>query len=151
MTTQGYVQGLALEYMKEHGLIERGWTVGFNRRRNSLGLCRHDVKRIEFSAILIPGVSDSDVLNTVLHEIAHAMVGDGHGHNSIWRRQFVAIGGNGQRLTRSVAAEHIQSIAKYKVYCGAGEYLGTTNRKTKRLTNALCKTHHKPIVLVPNS
>ena len=40
------------------------------------------------------------VLNSILHEIAHALT-PGSGHNAIWARQFKAIGGNGQRLASS--------------------------------------------------
>lgn len=33
-----------------------------------------------------------EVKNTILHEIAHALVGLGHGHNKIWQQKAIEIG-----------------------------------------------------------
>lgn len=43
---------------------------------------------------------DKKVINTILHEIAHAMT-PSHGHDYIWRLTFIAIGGNGETYAGS--------------------------------------------------
>ena len=35
---------------------------------------------------------DEEVKNTLLHEIAHALVGPGHRHNRVWRQKAREIG-----------------------------------------------------------
>ncbi len=37
------------------------------------------------------------VKNTILHEIAHALVGNGNGHNWVWQQKALEIGCDGRR------------------------------------------------------
>jgi hypothetical protein len=46
---------------------------------------------------------EREVRDTILHEIAHALVGPSHGHDAVWRRQALAIGSSGQRCVSSDA------------------------------------------------
>lgn len=92
---QHQVSLLALELMEQHGLIAQGWSFGFNRAKTGLGLCRHHLKKIELSVHHLG--NEAVVRDTMLHEIAHALVGPGHGHDYVWRRKCIAIGGNGER------------------------------------------------------
>lgn len=34
-------------------------------------------------------------MDTVAHEVAHALVGPAHGHDAVWRRKAVELGGSG--------------------------------------------------------
>ena len=89
---------LALQLMNQHmpNLVALGWTFSFNQRTGSFGVCNHKSKEIQLSSILTPACTDESVRNTVLHEIAHALT-PGHKHDYIWRRQFVNLGGSGER------------------------------------------------------
>ncbi len=91
-------QRLARELMAEHGLD--GWAFRFDRARRRAGLCRHDRREISLSAPLTALYSEDEVRETVLHEIAHALVGVRHGHDAVWRATAVSIGGSGRRLVR---------------------------------------------------
>lgn len=150
MATTRYVEGMAYEYMKEHGLIADGWSIMWNGRKTAMGVTNYQRKTISFSRLLMPAVSDVTARNTILHEIAHALT-EGHGHNSVWRRKFISIGGDGKRSTSAVPREHVLSLRKYKVYCAGGSFLGTANKKTKSLTSKVCKCHHKGLVFLPNN
>lgn len=85
----------AEELLCEYGLDD--WTVQFDRSKNRFGQCRYGTQTISLSKPLVLLNSEQRVLNTILHEIAHALVGPGHGHDYVWRRQAKAIGCDGQR------------------------------------------------------
>lgn len=70
--------------MNKHGLQD--WSVRLNNDANSsfLGLCSHKDKTIILSAHHIDIHPEPDIKNTCLHEIAHALVGVGQGHNDVW-------------------------------------------------------------------
>lgn len=78
--------------MNEHGLTD--WSVRLNQNAESrfLGLCSYKDKCIILSAHHIDIHPDPDVTNTILHEIAHALVGPGHAHDDIWQAKAREIG-----------------------------------------------------------
>ena len=88
---------LAKDLMQQHGLI--GWRFGWNSKRSSFGTCKYRPKVIELSKLLTPLRPKDEVINTILHEIAHALVGIGHHHDEVWRRKFVSLGGDGKRCS----------------------------------------------------
>jgi hypothetical protein len=67
-----------------------GWSVKTTRTTRMLGQCRHSEKLIRIS-IYQP---DGDPMDTILHEIAHALVGPGHGHGHIWMAKARELGAN---------------------------------------------------------
>lgn len=105
---------LAKDLMTQHGLKAMGWSFAFDNAVKRLGLCTFSTKTISISKTLTRLNPDTQVRNTLLHEIAHALIGAGHGHNSAWRSKAMAIGCNGQRCTDSV----VKAVPKYKIVCG---------------------------------
>jgi predicted SprT family Zn-dependent metalloprotease len=76
-----------------------GYTFKWMERRkrfNRAGQCNWKKKTIELQPCYAEQFSDEDVLNTILHEIAHALR-PRHGHNKFWRKTAVSIGCNGKR------------------------------------------------------
>lgn len=57
-----------------------------------LGLCSYKDKSILLNAFHIDQHPDIEVLMTIRHEVAHAIVGPGQGHNSIWQSYARALG-----------------------------------------------------------
>ena len=49
--------------------------------------------------------SESDLRNTVRHELAHIAVGRGQGHGPVWKRQAKALGCTGDRCHQMVTAQ----------------------------------------------
>lgn len=80
---------------REHGLGE--WTLRFGTARKQAGLCNHTAKQITLSSYLLAQRSYADSMQTITHEIAHALVGPGHGHDHVWARKHRELGGNGER------------------------------------------------------
>lgn len=88
-------QMMARKMMDEHGLFS--WTFGWNTRKKGCGLCIHSRKEIQLSAHYVSMNAEDNVRDTILHEIAHALVGAGHGHDRVWRAKAVSIGCSGTR------------------------------------------------------
>lgn len=91
---------MARQLMAEHGL--RDWYFWWDRAKRRFGCCHYRRKLITLSLPLTEAEPDKGrVRNTILHEIAHALVGPEHGHNRVWRSKAISIGCNGQRCGRS--------------------------------------------------
>ncbi len=72
---------LAINLMNNHNLL--GWNFEWNNRKSAFGLCSYSRKTIFLSKILTVQVDEEGVTNTILHEIAHALVGAGHSHDRV--------------------------------------------------------------------
>lgn len=88
---------LALNLMFEHGLIEQGWFYSWDRSKARNGLCNYTDKIISMSKYLAPVRTYDQNKNTILHEIAHVLVGAGHGHDAVWKAKAIEIGSDGER------------------------------------------------------
>lgn len=82
---------LALSLMGKHGLIPR-WRFKFDNAVRRFGLCSGRTSTISLSRKLTELNDREQVTDTILHEIAHAIVGVSHGHNANWKRKCVEIG-----------------------------------------------------------
>jgi predicted SprT family Zn-dependent metalloprotease len=85
---------LTVTLLHRHGLD--AWKVEFSRAKTRAGACRHERRAIVLSAPLVTVLSESEVVETVLHEVAHAMVGAEHAHDEVWRRTAQRIGATGR-------------------------------------------------------
>lgn len=94
-TTEAY--SLARRTMNEYGL--GGWILEWDRAKRRSGQTTHSKRTISLSYEYVRLNPLPTVRNTILHEVAHGMVGPGHKHDEVWRRQFIAIGGDGKRCT----------------------------------------------------
>ena len=90
-------QTLAKELMAQHNLIASGWWFSFDNAKRRFGVCNFALKKIGLSSHLVKLNDEARVRNTILHEIAHALVGRKHGHNAIWRAKAIEIGCDGER------------------------------------------------------
>ena len=100
---------LADELMQEHGLVADGWTLGIDSGRRRAGCTRFSDKVISFSRYYIATASDEDMRDTILHEIAHALVpptrganGQRDSHGPQWRRKAISIGCTGRRCLQQL-------------------------------------------------
>jgi len=81
-------------------LIENGltsWIATTNNRKSAFGVCHYTKRQIQLSGILLPHCTEESIMDTIYHEVAHAIVGHRHGHNRVWKEKCVELGGNGLR------------------------------------------------------
>ena len=76
--------------MAEHKLS--GWTFALSGAKRRLGVCKYREKRIEIGAFYALHNSEDAVLDTLLHEIAHALAGPEAGHGPVWQAIAARVG-----------------------------------------------------------
>lgn len=131
------LKGRAL--MNHHGLND--WSLVWDRSVRRLGQCRYMSQEIGLSLPLALVNEPEKMLATVLHEIAHALVGPGHGHSETWQRMAIKLGV--EPSARCLDNEPV--AASYVAVCETcGENYGR-HRVSKRVVYSCplcCKTHN---------
>lgn len=116
---------LAISLMTRHGLIWANWKFKFDRSVKRLGLCKHKEKIISLGQHATLVNDETAVRNTILHEIAHALVGSWEGHGPVWKAKAKEIGCNGDRLGNIA----IKAPYKYQLSCNDCGYIWHYYRK----------------------
>jgi len=96
---------LALKLMDQHGLTALRWSFRFDGAQKRLGLCTYRSRTISLGEAFASAAEESDVRDTVLHEIAHALVGPGHGHGPVWKKKAHELGCTPKSTGRNAAAD----------------------------------------------
>ena len=107
------VQLLADRLLNAHKLFKKGWRFSFDRAKRRAGCTRYSKKEITLAKAYAEQEELKEIKNTILHEIAHALVGPKHGHNEIWKQKALEIGCAGERCHYVVFSK-----PKYKLTCG---------------------------------
>lgn len=124
---------LAQTLLAEHGL--GGWTFAFDRARVRAGACHHHDRRITLSPHLTRAHDEGQVRETLLHEIAHALVGPRHGHDEVWRARALAIGSTGRRCYPGEPAVP----GRWQGRCAGGHVVHRHRRPTRVLVCTRCR------------
>lgn len=122
--------------MNDHGLHH--WVIRIDRARKRLGQCDHNKKQLSFSREYIELGSQENILKTVLHEIAHALVGPNHGHDKVWANKCAEIGY--PNPTRCTASDHIKQLDfKIVLVCeSCGHEFGRQRQLKHHISNYRC-------------
>lgn len=102
--------------MRQHG-VDRTWRLGWDNARRRAGQTRFHDRTITLSKPLMSLYTQAQVRDTILHEIAHALVGPEHNHDSVWRATAQRIGCSGRR---QVSPDAPQPPAPWVGRCAAG-------------------------------
>ena len=125
------IHAMALETMRAHGL--RTWRFKLDGSTRRAGCCNYHDKMISISFDLARSASEEDIRDTILHEIAHALVGKRHNHDAVWRAKALEIGGSGERTHRLELAP-----PRYHVRCENHCWTHTAQRRNRRLICRKC-------------
>jgi predicted SprT family Zn-dependent metalloprotease len=126
------VRDLAVELLTVHGL--RDWSFAFNWRKRSMGLCVFPHRRIELSVYFVERNDHAEILDTILHEIAHALVGSEHGHDEVWKRKCLEIGARPERCSDAEMPE-----GKWRASCQGCGNVFQRHRRPKRTRGWFCQ------------
>jgi len=92
------IKQYALEQMEKWELTEQGWSFVWDTRAvRRYGQCRYRSKEIGITKKLANINTIEETKDVVLHEIAHALVGRGHGHDYVWKRMCRKVGAKPER------------------------------------------------------
>ena len=124
---------LARSLMGEHGLTD--WTFKFDNAKKRFGQCSHNEKTISLSFYLVAMNDEDEVVETIKHEIAHALASPNAGHGFEWKATARSIGASPNRTydDLTVASPEGRWIAYYPVH---GALTKPRHRRTK---NRVCK------------
>lgn len=125
-----------IELMNYHGLTD--WNFFFDRAVVRFGLCSYKNKTISLSKTLTELNNWERIKNTMLHEIAHALVGPGHGHDRVWERKALEIGCDGKKYYSR--KNTIQPKYKYEATCVHGKVF-TRVKKPRAEYSCCCTTN----------
>ena len=84
------LEAIAGQELREHGL--RGWTFGLAHTKRRLGVCKYRTKRIEIAEYHARNNPPETVLDTLRHEIAHAIAGPAARHGPAWKAVAIRLG-----------------------------------------------------------
>jgi predicted SprT family Zn-dependent metalloprotease len=132
----GDASDLAKDFMKKYGLSS--WTFDFDRSKRRAGRCSYTKKKISLSMYYALKVPTEELKNTILHEIAHALVGPGHNHDEVWRRTAIGIGCDGNRCHSFEFTE-----GKVTQFCTAGCWSRNLHKRPK--DGKICKKCKSPV------
>lgn len=140
------IRKLANSLLEKHGIAEKGWKFCFDNAKRRLGCCKYQHKLITLSHSLSAVATDEEITDAILHEIAHAIVGFRHGHDSVWRAKALEIGCNGQRCHQVDTTKD----APYIATCGCEGKTHSRFKRPPKGRNHYCKRCRESIVWKPN-
>ena len=92
MVRQYDAQNLCDRELRKYGLWDKGWRTNFSKNDKYIACCYHDQKRIVISIPHLNARSEAELLDTIWHELAHALVGFDHGHDEVWTKKALELG-----------------------------------------------------------
>lgn len=123
---------VASRLIELHGL--EGWSFRFNRNKRRLGVCKQDSKKIELSEYYVIRNSSEHVIDTILHEIAHALVGTAHGHDDVWKAMCLRVG----CTPTSCSSTAIMPEGDWQAKCHGCHTVFSRHRRPRRLRGRYC-------------
>ena len=126
---------LGKNLIREHELksgLKAGWQLVFDLATARGGSCRYSEKQITLSVTYCLKASKEEIVDTILHEIAHAIVGPKHGHDATWKAVARRIGCTAERCHR---IQH--TPPRWHGQCGCGQQW-ERQRLTQRARTSRC-------------
>lgn len=123
---------LSVNLISLNGLDD--WTFGFNKNKRRLGVCKQDERLIELSEHYVTHNTREHVLDTILHEIAHAIVGTQHGHDDVWKAMCLRLGAS----PASCSATAVMPEGSWQARCPGCATVFTRHRRPRRLRGRYC-------------
>lgn len=125
--------------LKKHGLNQ--WCFAFDQASRRGGACFHSAQRISVAEQFALTAPVAEVTDTLLHEIAHALVGKSEGHGSKWRETALRIGCSA-RVTHDISF----AGAKWIATCLTCKWRSPRQRRRRNLVCSQCR---RPVKFLP--
>lgn len=135
-------QRMARRLMDEHGLSE--WALVLDRAKRRAGVCRSSERTIGLSRPLTLVHTREQVRDTVLHEIAHALVGPGAGHGPRWQAAARSLGASPNRCLPQDAP---RIPGSWRGTCPAGHTIERHRRPARVSACRVCSTTFDPAAI----
>jgi len=136
---------LATRLMVEHGVAPSLFK--FTNGKCQLGSCKWrrifcgepTLQSIGLSRFLVVLNDEEEIRLTMLHEIAHALVGCDHGHDSTWKLKVMEIGGDPSRLNSTANdLQKLDTLASARFAERSITGIALTKRSEERYSTYRC-------------
>jgi predicted SprT family Zn-dependent metalloprotease len=97
-------ESLTYQLMSQHGLFLENWSFRWDNAKTRCGQCLTHQRVIQLSKSFVELNPEAEVKDTILHEIAHALVGPGHCHDRVWRLKAIEVGARPERCVSDKVA-----------------------------------------------
>lgn len=124
---------------QEHGLHNAGWRFRVNTRKSALGVCHYLTKTIELQRFHILNDSEESVVDTLLHEIAHALT-PGAKHSWTFKQKAYSIGCK-SATCKSSNELVARPLGRYAFPCLKCGHKHSWNRRPKH-SHYICKKNN---------
>lgn len=141
---------IKLELAGKGLVMPQGWILTWDNARRRFGQCRYGRKEISLSRNFVSLNTPERVGQTIRHEIAHALVGGGHGHDSVWVAMSLRCGDDGVRCYNTNDTETPK--LSYEAVCKGCSKVYSRSRAPKAFRPAsscgeCCRTFNPTYVL----
>lgn len=92
------IQDLMVRQKVYHGLADE-WSATFDLAAGRAAICYFKEKLICLAVSYCMTAPEEELIDTVLHEVAHALVGPQHNHDRVWKLAARRIGCTAERCT----------------------------------------------------
>lgn len=128
------INKLRLEAVKLIRCYLPGWKFALRRHTgHRLGACDYRNTIIVVNAFYAAHNSEDVVLDTLLHEVAHALT-PGHKHDAVWRTMAEKLGCQPDRLKTNI----VRQPGRYKAVCPTCQRVFYKYRKPKYIQGYYC-------------
>jgi predicted SprT family Zn-dependent metalloprotease len=136
---------MAHTLMADYDLDFSGWTFAFDNAKRRCGQTRFSTQRITLSRYYVNLNGESEVRDTILHEIAHAIAGPGHGHGARWRTIARNVGATPKRCAENA----VMPEGKWRGSCSCGAASEATRHRITKGTY-FCRICGSDVTWLPN-
>jgi predicted SprT family Zn-dependent metalloprotease len=133
------LEAIANGELTRHGL--KGWTFAFANTKRRLGACKFRARRIEIAKYYALNNSDESVMDTLYHEIAHAIAGANAQHGPKWKAVAARLGAKPTACDRSQKIK--QEPGSWQAKCPTCRQLVHLYRRPMSLTGYRCSCKAK--------
>ncbi len=129
------LESIAAQELRKHGL--KDWSFGWAKTNRRLGVCRYRWKRIEIAEYYAQHNPPENVLDTLLHEIAHALAGPDARHGPAWKAIATRIGATPRACDTS--PDTVVKPGDWQATCSACQKTYHRYKRPRSLTGYRCR------------
>lgn len=136
---------MARTLMSDYNLDFEGWVFAFDNAKRRCGQCTFSKRRITMSRHYVSLNNEPEVRDTILHEVAHAIAGPGHGHDAHWRTIARNVGATPKRCAENA----VMPEGKWRGSCSCGAASEATRHRITKGTY-FCRICGSDVTWLPN-
>lgn len=127
-----------------------GINFAWSRTKNAMGDYSWANRRLRLSKVLVPLMTEEEVINTIKHELAHSMAPAGSGHGPEWQRIMISVFNLPPNRCSTVDIDLTKIKGTWRALCPNGHKGNAVymRRPTRERSCGKCSSHFDPRYLL---